>query len=72
MGLPHVLVLKDIHLTDRSLADYEEAWQINRLAFLDRVFDYPFMEPYRHFRPICEERLAAGQKVYFKKLEAVE
>ncbi|MDF2765874.1 MAG: glycosyl transferase, partial [Rhodospirillales bacterium] len=57
VGIPHILVLKNIHLADRNIDEYEEAWQINRLAFLDRVFSYEFMAPYQEFRERCEERL---------------
>ena len=68
IGIPHILVLKNIHLSDRSADQYEEVWQTNRIAFLDRVFGYEFMVPYRDLRTLCEERLEAGQRIYFANL----
>lgn len=64
-NLPHILALKNNHLEDRSLDDYMASWEAGRRGFLDTVFAYEFMAPFRHLRPVCEERLMERQREFF-------
>lgn len=63
--IPQVLVRKDIHLADRSLEEYQRMWRAARMRFLDTVFAYDFMAPYRHMKDVCAERLAVGEQRFF-------
>lgn len=63
--IPQVLLRKDIHLADRSLEEYQSMWRAARMRFLDTVFAYDFMAPYRHMKEICAERLAVGEQRFF-------
>jgi glycosyltransferase involved in cell wall biosynthesis len=66
VGLPHITVLKEVHVKDRSLDDYMENWHRNKVAFLDRVFAYPFMGRFQGLRSTCESKLDEGQQSFFK------
>jgi len=35
------------------------------MRFLDTVFAYDFMAPYRHMKDVCAERLAVGEQRFF-------
>jgi glycosyltransferase involved in cell wall biosynthesis len=68
--IPHILVRKDIHLADRSLEEYQRMWRAARLRFLDTVFAYDFMAPYRRMKEVCAERLALGEQRFFSNFAA--
>jgi hypothetical protein len=63
--VPQVLVRKDIHLVDRSLEEYQRMWRAARMSFLDTVFAYDFMAPYRNMKEVCAARLAVGEQRFF-------
>ena len=63
--VPHVAVLKDIHLKDRPLQSYVAAWEANKRMFLDEVFAYPFMAKKQRLRRKCERHLDEGQRQFF-------
>jgi glycosyltransferase involved in cell wall biosynthesis len=67
--IPQVLVRKDIHLADRSLEEYQRMWRAARMRFLDTVFTYDFMKPYREMKQICAERLAVGEQRFFSNFK---
>jgi glycosyltransferase involved in cell wall biosynthesis len=66
VGLPHIAVLKEVHIKDRSLDDYMRNWHRNKIGFLDRVFSYPCMARFQDFRAICEAKLEEGQESFFR------
>jgi glycosyltransferase involved in cell wall biosynthesis len=63
--IPHIAVLKEIHLKDRPLLSYTRAWEKNKRRFLDEIFSYPFMKRRRGLRKNCELRLDEGQRQFF-------
>ena len=63
--IPHVAVLKEIHLVDRPLGSYSEAWEKNKRRFLDEVFSYSFMRGRRGLRGKSEGCLDEGQRQFF-------
>jgi glycosyltransferase involved in cell wall biosynthesis len=63
--IPHIAVLKEIHLKDRPLESYTVAWEKNKRRFLDEIFSYPFMKRRRGLRKNCEICLDEGQRQFF-------
>ncbi len=63
--IPHIAVLKEIHLKDRPLESYTRSWEKNKRRFLDEVFSYPFMKRRRELRKSCELYLNEGQRQFF-------
>ncbi len=63
--IPHIAVLKEIHLKDRPLESYTAAWEKNKGRFLDEIFSYPFMKRRRGLRKNCEISLDEGQRQFF-------
>lgn len=63
--IPHIAVLKEVHLKDRSLKSYKAAWEKNKRKFLDEIFSYPFMKRRRGIRKTCERGLDDGQRQFF-------
>ncbi len=64
-NLPHFLVLKTIHIEERTLEEYVADWDAHRRRFFDQVFSYDFMAPYGHLRRRCEARLREEQERLF-------
>jgi hypothetical protein len=63
--IPHIAVLKEIHLRDRPLESYAVAWEKNKRRFLDEIFSYPFMKRRLSLRKNCEHSLDEGQRQFF-------
>jgi glycosyltransferase involved in cell wall biosynthesis len=72
VGLPQVGVMKEIHTIDRSLDDYIRHWTLNKDAFLNRVFSYPFMHQFQMLRAVCEDKLEEGQRAFFKNFAGAQ
>lgn len=65
VNIPQAAVLKTIHLVDRDLAGYRDAWEAGRTAFLDQVFSYPCLRGRAEHRAECEDALREGQSRLF-------
>ena len=63
--LPHFLVMKDIHLSGRSLSSLLMEWDISMQAFLDQVFTYPYLAKRTSLRAKCEISLKEGKLDFF-------
>jgi len=63
--VPHIAVLKEIHLKDRPLESYARAWEKNKNRFLDEIFSYSFMKHRRGLRHVCKHWLDEGQRQFF-------
>ena len=63
--VPHIAVLKEIHLKDRPLASYSSAWEKNKHRFLDEVFSYGCLKRRKGLRAKSEFCLDEGQRQFF-------
>jgi glycosyltransferase involved in cell wall biosynthesis len=63
--IPHVAVLKEIHLQNRPLESYTAAWAKNKHRFLDEVFSYRCLKNRKTLRARSEACLDEGQRQFF-------